>query len=82
MELETIKKEVVTTPVITAIESPQIDPETEMIVEEEAEIVVPTATEEIRVVTSITLPSRKLKIKISNELLHELEKMQLNFKLN
>jgi DNA polymerase-3 subunit alpha len=28
------------------------------------------------------MPSRKLKIKISNELLTELEKMDLNFKLN
>jgi DNA polymerase-3 subunit alpha len=38
--------------------------------------------EEIKVVTKLTMPSRKLKIKISNELLVELEKMQINFKLN
>ncbi|SHG87551.1 DNA polymerase III, alpha subunit [Flavobacterium micromati] len=38
--------------------------------------------EEIKVVTKLTMPSRKLKIKISNELLQELEKMQINFKLN
>jgi DNA polymerase-3 subunit alpha len=28
------------------------------------------------------MPSRRLKVKISNELLVELEKMQINFKLN
>jgi DNA polymerase-3 subunit alpha len=38
--------------------------------------------EEIKVVTKLTMPSRKLKIKISNELLQQLEKMQINFKLN
>jgi DNA polymerase-3 subunit alpha len=38
--------------------------------------------EEIKVVTKLTMPSRKLKVKISNELLVELEKMQINFKLN
>jgi DNA polymerase-3 subunit alpha len=38
--------------------------------------------EEIKVVTKLTMPSRKLKIKISNELLQELDKMQINFKLN
>jgi DNA polymerase-3 subunit alpha len=38
--------------------------------------------EEVKVVTKLTMPSRKLKIKISNELLVELEKMQINFKLN
>ena len=38
--------------------------------------------EEIKVVTKLTMPSRRLKVKISNELLVELEKMQVNFKLN
>ncbi|PWA05646.1 DNA polymerase III subunit alpha [Flavobacterium psychrotolerans] len=38
--------------------------------------------EETKVVTKLTMPSRKLKVKISNELLVELEKMQINFKLN
>jgi len=41
-----------------------------------------TEVEETRVVNKISMNSRKLKIKISSELLHELEKMQLNFKLN
>ena len=38
--------------------------------------------EETTVLNRISMPSRKLKLKISNELLFELEKMQVNFKLN
>ena len=38
--------------------------------------------EENIVVTRLSMPSRKLKIKISTELLQNLEKMQVNFKLN
>ena len=41
-----------------------------------------TEIEEIKVITKLEMPSRKLKISISNELLSELEKMQVNFKLN
>ncbi|WP_026703433.1 DNA polymerase III subunit alpha [Flavobacterium soli] len=43
---------------------------------------VPTVIEEERILTRLTMPSRKLKIKISNELLQELEKLQVDFKLN
>jgi DNA polymerase-3 subunit alpha len=38
--------------------------------------------EETKVITRISMPSRKLKIKISNELLAELEKMDVDFRLN
>ena len=48
---------------------------------QDIEIEVPVE-EEVIVKTRLTMPSRKLKIKISNELLSELEKMQINFKLN
>ena len=41
-----------------------------------------TVVEETKVITRISMPSRKLKVKISNELLLELEKLQVNFKLN
>jgi DNA polymerase-3 subunit alpha len=53
----------------------------EMEFSEENEIEIP---EDIKTVTvnKITMPSRKLKIKISHELLSGLEKLQLNFKLN
>jgi DNA polymerase-3 subunit alpha len=41
-----------------------------------------TAVEETKIITKISLPSRKLKVKISNELLMELEKMEVDFRLN
>jgi DNA polymerase-3 subunit alpha len=49
---------------------------------EEAVTEPETAVEETKIITRISMPSRKLKIKISNELLLELEKLQVNFKLN
>ncbi|MBC5840839.1 DNA polymerase III subunit alpha [Flavobacterium sp. F-380] len=83
MELEKIKKLVETVPVIEEIEDAVFDEEMEDSGNgntlREAQI---TEVEEIKVVTKVTMPSRKLKIKISNELLQELEKMQINFKLN
>mgnify|MGYP003890748141 CR=1 FL=1 len=82
MEIETVKKQLDIEPPITIAEAPQMDSETEMILDEALEIVLPETADEIKIITSVTLPSRKLKIKISNELLQELEKMQINFKLN
>ncbi|MBU0940979.1 MAG: DNA polymerase III subunit alpha [Bacteroidetes bacterium] len=83
MELEKIKKLVETVPVIEESEDAVFDEEMEDSGNDntlkEAQI---TEVEEIKVVTKVTMPSRKLKIKISNELLQELEKMQVNFKLN
>ena len=38
--------------------------------------------EDIQVVTKVSMLSRKLKVKICNELLHELDRLQVNFKLN
>ena len=49
---------------------------------QEPEIELVTEIEEIKVITKLEMPSRKLKINISKELLSELEKMQVNFKLN
>lgn len=49
---------------------------------EETKIQEVNEVEEIKVVTKLSMPSRRLKIKISTELLIELEKMQVNFKLN
>ena len=57
-----------------------LDVETEM--EEEVVSNTPVEMEENRVVTKLSMPSRKLKIKISKELLEQLEKLQVNFKLN
>ena len=41
-----------------------------------------TVAEETKVITKISMPSRKLKIKISNELLMELERLNIDFRLN
>lgn len=49
---------------------------------EEVEIEIPILEVENQVTTRVSLPSRKLKVKISNELLFEIEKMGLSFKLN
>ncbi|WP_412464988.1 DNA polymerase III subunit alpha [Flavobacterium mekongense] len=49
---------------------------------EDMEIDIPVIEEQLQVATRISLPSRKLKIRISNELLTELEKMNVKFSLN
>jgi DNA polymerase III subunit alpha len=96
LELEKIKRIVETIPEVTKIEE-KIEPAlfddetsdepvifTDELSEDEEPIVAETIeeVEETEVITRISMPSRKLKIKISNELLSELEKMELNFKLN
>jgi DNA polymerase-3 subunit alpha len=80
MELEKIKKQIEITPPIVATDE---DSESEVIYDEEnPQVELVTEMEEIKVITKLEMPSRKLKIKISNELLSELEKLQVNFKLN
>jgi DNA polymerase-3 subunit alpha len=61
--------------------SDNLDAESE-IEQAEVEAVIPVEVDENRVVTRLSMPSRKLKVKISNELLLELERLQINFKLN
>ena len=78
MELQKVKRMVATEVVVESEEDEASDNE-----EESTEkAVLETEVEEIQVVTKLVMPSRKLKIKISNELLQELENMQINFKLN
>ena len=81
MELEKVKRQIVEN-----IEEEAIDVSDEADADAEIENVViePTVTEveEIKVVTKLSMPSRKMKIKISNELLQELEMRQISFKLN
>ena len=78
IEQEKIKK------IIEAAPKAGVDEETDFDAEnlDEIEMELPTVEMETQVITKVTLPSRKLKIRISNELLQELEKMGLNFKLN
>ena len=81
MELEKVTKQVeISAGMVNEPEVPYGDAEQEQEVTD-AETVV-TSVEDVQVVTKLTMPSRKLKIKISNELLQELERLQLNFKLN
>jgi len=85
MEIEKIKKLIETTAVIeendeVVFEDENEDAEASDMPETKA--VQVTEVEEVKVVTKLSMVSRKLKIKISTELLQELEKMQVNFKLN
>ena len=81
MELERIKKALEEIPVVAPL-----DIEEEIVNESgevaEMEIEVPLEKEEIIVKTKLSMSSRKLKVKISSELLQELERLQVNFKLN
>ena len=83
MELEKTKRQVAIVPQIMAVSDEVIE---DVVFDEEnpqePEIELVTEIEEIKVITKLEMPSRKLKIKISNELLLELEKLQVNFKLN
>ena len=83
LELEKIKRKVEVIPQIVAVSDEVVE---DLVFDEEnpqePEIELITEIEEIKVITKLEMPSRKLKIKISNELLFELEKMQVNFKLN
>jgi DNA polymerase-3 subunit alpha len=77
--LEKIKTQVEIAPQVIALD----EVESDIVYEEEnPQVELLTEIEEIKVVTKLEMPSRKLKINISNELLSELEKMQVNFKLN
>lgn len=83
MELEKVKKLVETTTEYTDEEQEVFEDESEdSDTLAETKVAHLTEVEEISVVTKLTMPSRKLKVKISAELLVELEKMQINFKLN
>jgi len=87
MELEKITKIIETTSEIAETDEEVFVEETDsedadVPLMETQKISTTTEVEEINVVTKLSMPSRKLKVKISNELLLELEKRQINFKLN
>jgi len=82
MELETVRKQIEATPIEVEDDEIIVDEDGNVLETEISETIVATEIEEIKIVTRLSMPSRKLKIKISNELLVELEKMQINFKLN
>jgi DNA polymerase-3 subunit alpha len=96
LELEKIKKQIEIIPEVLKIQEKAEDvlftdeiPEDEVVFidetsDDEEPILVETIAEveENKVITKLSMPSRKVKIKISNELLQELEKLQVDFKLN
>lgn len=85
MELEKIRKLVEVAPVSIETEDEVFEEETEdndILESDVPKVAEVKEIEEIQVVTKLSMPSRKMKVKISNELLVELEKMQINFKLN
>jgi DNA polymerase-3 subunit alpha len=77
MELEKVTREIEIKPVILSVEE-DLDGENL----EEIELELQPPAEEIKLVTKLTMPSRKLKVQICNELLSELEKLNLGFRLN
>ena len=81
MELEKIKKLVPLAPILLTTEDTESEI-VEIIDLDETDLGVTEEIEETKVITRLSMPSRKLKIRISGELLQELEKMQINFKLN
>ncbi len=78
IEFDKTKKLIEAAPKVEEVDADNFDEE----VLEETEIQIPTQEIESIVMTRVSMPSRKLKIKISNELLVELEKMNVKFSLN
>jgi DNA polymerase-3 subunit alpha len=79
LELERIKKEVAVKPIDTI---PLDIEESEGELIEDLDLDLEDPGEEFRVLNKLAMPSRKLKVKISNELLSNLENMKVDFKLN
>ena len=77
LELEKVMKQIVSDVTVETIETE----DEEENIEVEVEPMV-TEVEQVQVVTKLSMLSRKMKIKISNELLQELENRQVSFKLN
>jgi DNA polymerase-3 subunit alpha len=78
MEFEKVLKPVEPLPKVVVDEEliAETDNPDEMVVD------LPVVEEQVQIATRVSLPSRKLKIRISNELLTELEKMNVKFSLN
>ncbi len=82
MEIEKIKKQIEITSQDVELDQIVLDENGDVITAENTVAISQNEIEENKVITRLSMPSRKLKIKISNELLSDLEKMQINFKLN
>ena len=82
MEVEKIKRQIELEAVISNSEEIINDIDGDISELDAEEVQVATEIEENKVITKLSMPSRKLKIRISNELLVELEKLQVKFRLN
>ena len=88
LETETalIKKNISTAPVSVSDDQSEVEEQLELENDDDVEVEIPvdisTEIEEIRVLTKLSMNSRKLKINICHELLSELEKCDLTFRLN
>jgi DNA polymerase-3 subunit alpha len=84
MELEHLKR--IIEPEVVAIALPEEGAEelvdAELTTDEEEDVLVPTEVEETKIITRLSMPSRKLKVAINADLLSELERLGLKFKLN
>lgn len=78
VELEKVQKAIAPLPKVVLEDDTSAETDTP----EDMEVEIPVIEEQIQVATRISMPSRKLKVKISNELLIELEKMNIKFSLN
>ncbi|WP_136667739.1 DNA polymerase III subunit alpha [Flavobacterium sp. H122] len=78
MELEKIKRQlqIVSAPV------DEISEEDSITEEAEVDLEIPEEKEEIIIKNMLSMPSRKIKIKITSELLQELENLKINFKIS
>lgn len=79
-ESEHIREVVQTTTSDVVTETPESD--VEFSEDTEMEVALNAIVERKKVITKLSMPSRKLKVKISTELLQELEKMQIGFRIN
>jgi DNA polymerase-3 subunit alpha len=82
LETEKIIKQAEEIPIQVDFDEVILDENGDLAMIEDSQPVQANLIEETRTITRIEMPSRKLKIKISNELLQELVKLQINFKLN
>ncbi|WP_432671774.1 DNA polymerase III subunit alpha [Flavobacterium sp. SM2513] len=88
LETETalVKKNIQTVQTAVSDDENEIEEELELENAEDIEVEIPidisSEIEEIRVLTKLSMNSRKLKVNICHELLQELEKCDLSFKLN
>ena len=88
LETETalVKKNIPTTQIEVSDNENEVEEEMELENEDDVEVEIPVdisaEIEEIRVLTKLSMNSRKIKINICHELLQQLEKHDLSFRLN